>query len=458
MQLLPCSTLQIEDLSHRQKYRRHPRNLQEIIVFCKTNNHAHHLQLSIIIVNYNVKYFLEQCLYSVINACKSIEAEIFVVDNNSSDGSGEYLVSKFPQVKFRWNTDNPGFGKASNSALSEATGERILFLNPDTILPEDCLVKCLDFFRLHQDCGALGVRMIDGSGRFLKESKRSFPSATASFYKIIGLAKIFPTSKTFAAYYAGHLPEDKNNPTDVLSGAFMMLDKRMADATKGFDEDFFMYAEDIDLSFRIQKEGKKNYYFADTTILHFKGESTQKLSADYIKHFYGAMERFVAKHYRNQQMKLFFTVAAIKGNKLFASLVLSIKKLFSKNKGIGSNLATAIIASQPDFDEVIHLVKYAKIPVAITGRITVDITDQENNIGNIAVIRTIVADKKIGQIVFCEAAINNKTAIGLIQQLPATTSFLFHASGSGSIVGSNEKNTRGIFIAKEQAISCKETV
>ena len=156
------------------------------------------LQLSIIIVNYNVKYFLEQCLYSVQKACTGIKAEVFVVDNHSADGSREYLSSKFPKVVFKWNMNNDGFGKASNSVLKETKGDYILFLNPDTIVPEDCFEKCLSFFKKNQNCGSLGVHMLDGSGRFLKESKRGFPSPLISLFKMAGLAGLFPSSKIFA--------------------------------------------------------------------------------------------------------------------------------------------------------------------------------------------------------------------------------------------------------------------
>lgn len=406
------------------------------------------LQLSIIIVNYNVKYFLEQCLCSVIKACAGIDAEIFVVDNNSSDGSEAYLQPKFPVVKFRWDKINNGFGKANNIALREAKGEYILFLNPDTIVPEDCFTKCLGFFKQHQDCGALGVRMIDGSGSFLKESKRSFPSAMASFYKMAGLAALFPKSKVFAAYYAGHLPEKKNNAVDVLAGAFMMLTKNMAAATKGFDESFFMYAEDIDLSYRIQKEGKKNYYFPETTIIHFKGESTQKLSKFYIRHFYGAMQRFVSKHYSEKKATLFFTSIAIFLTKVFAHFKLFLNKMFASRAGLPFQQQMAVITSQKDFNEVIHLLKYASFPINICGRITADEAEIDDNLGPLSKAELIIKEKKITQLLFCETAIANKNVIEVMEGLSGKVNFLFHQQGSCSIVGSNEKNRNGIFIAK----------
>ncbi|MEO6356235.1 MAG: glycosyltransferase family 2 protein, partial [Ferruginibacter sp.] len=234
------------------------------------------MQLSVIIVNYNVKYFTEQCLYSVVKACKNIEAEIFVVDNHSTDGSYDYLSNKFANVHFIWNRKNTGFAKANNVALQKASGEYVLFLNPDTIVPEDCFEKCVAFYRQQKNIGAMGIRMIDGKGEFLRESKRGIPSISTSFFKLSGLAALFPRSRTFARYYIGNMPNNVNQPVPVLSGAFMMAERKIINSVQGFDETFFMYGEDIDLSYRIQKAGYNNYYFSESTIIHFKGESTKK--------------------------------------------------------------------------------------------------------------------------------------------------------------------------------------
>ncbi len=263
------------------------------------------MQLTIIIVNYNVKHFLEQCLFSVLKACKNITAEIIVVDNNSTDGSKELLQPAFPQVTFIWNNINAGFAKANNQALALAQGEYILFLNPDTLVAEDCFEKCLTFFKQHTNTGALGIRMIDGSGKFLKESKRAFPSPRTSLYKLSGLAKLFPHDKTFAKYHLGHLPQTENHEVDVLAGAFMLLPKKVLTTVGSFDETFFMYGEDVDLSYRVQKAGYSNYYFAESTIIHFKGESTKKGSLNYVRLFYSAMSIFVKKHYSGSRAALF---------------------------------------------------------------------------------------------------------------------------------------------------------
>ncbi|HUR65883.1 MAG TPA: glycosyltransferase [Chitinophagaceae bacterium] len=263
------------------------------------------MQLSVIIVNFNVKHFLEQCLYSVQRAIEGLQAEMIVVDNNSTDGSMQYLPPKFPAARFIGNKENVGFARACNQGLAMASGQYILFLNPDTIVPEDCFQKCIDFLGSKNEAGALGIRMLDGSGHFLKESKRSFPSPMTSLYKLFGLSKLFPRSKTFSRYHLGHLDEKENNEADVLAGAFMMIKKEVLDKVGGFDENFFMYGEDVDLSFRIQKAGFKNYYFAGSSILHFKGESTRKGSMNYVRMFYTAMSKFVRKHYGGSRAGFF---------------------------------------------------------------------------------------------------------------------------------------------------------
>ncbi|MEO7523565.1 MAG: glycosyltransferase family 2 protein [Ferruginibacter sp.] len=407
------------------------------------------MDLSVIIVNYNVKYFLEQCLYSVIKAAKNTTTEIFVVDNHSTDGSREYLELKFPDIIFRWNRENTGFAKANNSVLKEVKGDYILFLNPDTILPEDCFEKCIAFLRLRENCGALGVRMIDGSGNFLKESKRSFPSAAAAFFKMTGMAAIFPGSQLFSRYYAGHLPEHKVNVVDVLAGAFFMAPKKVIDAVAGFDEDFFMYGEDIDLAYRIRNEGYKNYYFPDITIVHFKGESTQKQSKLYIQRFYGAMQLFVKKHYKRRVNAKYFMGLAISLSKTVAIIKLLFVSAFSgRKKSTSAGKETMVIAGQGYFNEMIQLIKYAEDPLIIQGRITLDNSDKDPAAGNIDTIESIISKNKTSKIIFCEGPLEFKKMIEMMQQLKKKTGFLFHAKQSDSIVGSDDKNANGIFIAK----------
>jgi GT2 family glycosyltransferase len=255
------------------------------------------MDLSIIIVNYNVRHFLEQCLFSVQKAIRGLQAEVYVIDNNSSDNSVDWLQPRFPSIQFFSNKENIGFAKACNQGIKLAKGKYILFLNPDTIVPEDCFQKCISFFNTRPDAGALGIKMLDGSGKFLKESKRSFPSPRTSLFKLFGLSRVFPHSKIFSKYHLGNLDENKDHEVDVLAGAFMMIKKEVLDKTGGFDEVFFMYGEDVDLSYRIQKNGYKNYYFSGSSIIHFKGESTRKGSLNYVRLFYNAMSVFVSKHY-----------------------------------------------------------------------------------------------------------------------------------------------------------------
>ncbi len=263
------------------------------------------MQLSVIIVNYNVKHFLEQCLCSVQRAIAGIETEVIIVDNNSQDNSVSFLQSLFPSFIFLSNSENKGFSKGCNQGLAVSTGKYVLFLNPDTIVPEDCFSKCIAFLSSHADAGALGVRMLDGRGKFLKESKRSFPSPLTALYKLSGLSSLFPRSHTFGKYHLEYLPANENHDVDVLAGAFMMIKREVMEKTGSFDEIFFMYAEDIDLSYRIQKAGYKNYFFSESSIIHFKGESTRKQSFNYVRMFYTAMNLFVKKHYHDNRAGMF---------------------------------------------------------------------------------------------------------------------------------------------------------
>lgn len=263
------------------------------------------MKLSVVIVNYNVKYFLEQALLSVRQAIVNIDAEVFVVDNNSVDDSVEMVREKFPEVILIANKDNPGFSIANNQAIRQSKGEYVLLLNPDTVVEEDTFEKCIMFMDAHPQAGGLGVKMIDGSGRFLPESKRGFPSPKVAFFKTFGLARIFPKSKTFNYYHLGHLSKDENHEVDVLAGAFMWLRKSVLDEIGLLDEAFFMYGEDIDLSYRIVKAGYKNFYLAETTIIHYKGESTKKGSLNYVRTFYNAMIIFARKHFQGEQAWLF---------------------------------------------------------------------------------------------------------------------------------------------------------
>ncbi|MDI1354029.1 MAG: glycosyltransferase [bacterium] len=263
------------------------------------------LKLSVIIVNYNVKHFLEQCLFSVFKALKGIDSEVFVVDNNSVDGSLALLREKFAQVKIISNNQNLGFSRANNQAIRLATGKYVLLLNPDTVVQEDTFSQTLAFMDSHPDAGGLGIKMLDGKGAFLPESKRGLPTPEVAFYKIFGLAKLFPASKKFGQYHLTYLNKNANHEVDVLSGAFMLIRKETLDKIGLLDETFFMYGEDIDLSYRITQAGYKNYYFAGSSIIHYKGESTKKSSVNYVIVFYKAMAIFAKKHFSQKNARLF---------------------------------------------------------------------------------------------------------------------------------------------------------
>lgn len=254
-------------------------------------------QLSIIIVNYNVRHFLEQALLSVQRAIATLDAEVFVVDNNSVDGSVAMLYDKFPWVKVIANKKNLGFSKGNNLAIRQAQGKYILLLNPDTVVEEDTFTKIIEFMDATPDAGALGVKMYNGEGKFLPESKRALPTPWVAFYKIFGLSRLFPKSKKFGKYHLTYLNPDEIHQIEVLSGAFMFMRKSVLDEIGYLDEDFFMYGEDIDLSYRVTKAGYHNYYYPHTKIIHYKGESTRKGSLNYVLVFYDAMRIFAEKHF-----------------------------------------------------------------------------------------------------------------------------------------------------------------
>lgn len=234
-----------------------------------------------------------------------VETEVFVVDNNSVDGSVEMVREKFPWVHCIANKGNAGFSKANNQAIRISKGEYVILLNPDTVVEEDTFEKCVRFMDEHPDAGGLGVQMIDGKGNFLPESKRGLPSPAVAFYKIFGLSALFPKSKTFGRYHLGYLDKDKTHEVEILAGAFMMMRRTALDKTGLLDETFFMYGEDIDLSYRILKAGYKNYYFPGTRIIHYKGESTKKSSVNYVIVFYKAMIIFAAKHFSGGHARTF---------------------------------------------------------------------------------------------------------------------------------------------------------
>lgn len=247
------------------------------------------MKLSVLILNYNVRYFLEQCLLSVQKAIENLDAEIIVVDNDSDDNSCKMVKTLFPNVILIENDENVGFSKANNQAAAVAKGEYLCILNPDTAVSEDTFIKAIAYSENNENMGALGVYLMDGTGNFLPESKRNLPTPKVSLMKLSGFPK---------KYYASHLQENSSGEVDVLVGAFMLLKRSIYNEVDGFDEAYFMYGEDIDLSYKITKAGYRNHYCGETTVLHYKGESTVRDEA-YLERFYGAMRIFYKKHFNS---------------------------------------------------------------------------------------------------------------------------------------------------------------
>jgi N-acetylglucosaminyl-diphospho-decaprenol L-rhamnosyltransferase len=378
--------------------------------------------LSVVIVSYNVKFFLEQCLSSLTKAVEMLsqsgkKSEVYIVDNASTDGSIDFLKPLFPSFHFIRNIENTGFAKANNQALGLCRGEFVLFLNPDTILAEDTLTLCINYLSSQRGAGALGPRMIDGAGNYLKESKRGFPSPAASFYKMTGIARLFPRSKIFSAYYAGHLRERTTHSVSVLSGAFMLIRKSVLDEIGGFDERYFMYAEDIDLCYRICQAGYLNYYFPETTIIHFKGESTRKDSG-YVVLFYQAMTLFIDKHFKRESssLRLAGLKMGIKIQQLAAHFHLPLRKIRIKNKSQMKIFIDGDPLTQRDW---MQKLKDRKFP-------------------------TTNSDMEAGEIIFCEGSAKTwKSIICGLSKGHKKVIYKFHGAGTHAAVGSNSSLDQG---------------
>jgi GT2 family glycosyltransferase len=293
------------------------------------------MQLSVIILNYNVRYFLEQCVLSVENAIRNIDAEIIVVDNHSSDDSVAMVRSRFPNVKLIVNQDNAGFPKGNNIGVSRAKGEYICILNPDTVVAEDTFEKVLAFAESKENLGIVGVKLIDGTGKFLPESKRGIPTPWVAFTKVTGLYKSFDV---FNEYYAAHLDENQTGKVEILVGAFMLMKRELYNEVGGFDENCFMYSDDIDLSYMVLKKGKSNYYFGETSVIHYKGESTVK-DEKYMQRFREAMNFFYRKHFR----KSFVFDVFMKAGAYFFSI-------FKKNQTVPQKVVNGYALMSEDED------------------------------------------------------------------------------------------------------------
>lgn len=371
---------------------------------------------------------------SVKSAIEFIDAEVVVIDNRSTDNSIGYLQKKFQWVNFISNETNEGFAKANNSALKQCTGDLILFLNPDTILPENILQNCLQFFSATTEAGAAGVRMIDGSGNFLPESKRAFPSPIDSFFKLCGLADFFPKSKLFNKYALGFLPEREIHEVDVLCGAFFMAKRSILEQLAGFDEVFFMYGEDIDLSYRIKKAGSKIYYLGTQTIVHFKGESARKDDLNYVRMFYKAMQVFVKKHYTGGYallMALFLQVAIyIRAGMSFTAAI--FKKLVKKSstRGDENNGRLLLVGDDESVKEAQEII-LKKRPGSITDKAaTTDLRELKS--------------LEQREIIFCTGSLLNAECIGFVNEEKKRFIYKWHGLNTASIVGSNDKKITGV--------------
>ena len=372
------------------------------------------MQLSVIILNYNVRYFLEQCILSVQKALEGIDGEIIVVDNASSDDSCEMMKDKFPNIKLIENATNLGFPKGNNIGVAQAKGEYICILNPDTVVAEDTFAKILNskFQIPNSQLGIIGCKLIDGTGNFLPESKRGVPAPWVAFTKIFGLYKI---SNYFGKYYAQHLSENQSGKVDILVGAFMMMKREFYLEVGGFDENCFMYSDDIDLSYLVLKTGKSNYYFHETSVIHYKGESTVR-DGTYMKRFREAMQFFYKKHFKKSW---FFDLMMLFGTFIFSFL----KKIQQKNK-------LRII------DEYVVFSK-AELDLKLSKKVTylTDLNQFKNQPQkNIEIIFDISAFSFTEIITFME---NNRNH---------NLSFKNYISSSNYLIGSNNSNDRGQII------------
>ena len=373
------------------------------------------MQLSIVILNYNVRYFLEQCLLSVQEAIAAIDAEIIVVDNNSSDESVLMMKEKFPSIKLIENKDNFGF--------PQAKGKYVCILNPDTVVAEDTFVKILAFAERQNNLGIIGCKLIDGTGEFLPESKRGIPTPWVAFTKVFGLYKIFPKTKLFNQYYAQHLNENETGKAAILVGAFMFLEKEVYEELNGFDENCFMYADDIDLSYRALQIGKTNCYFHETTVLHYKGESTVK-DEKYMMRFQEAMNFFYQKHFKKSQ---FFSAFIQIGSFLF-----SVAKKFQGKPKENPLPESYFLCSENE--------NFAKKLAPILENKVAFLDFKEEKMVN----SCLILKGKKTEIILDNHYISFKKCIEIIETLKdKKVTFKIFPKNTGFIIGSNSRNDRG---------------
>lgn len=377
------------------------------------------MQLSIIILNYNVRYFLEQCVRSVQNAIRDIDAEIIVVDNNSSDDSCEMVRKRFPQVKLIESPTNAGFPKGNNLGVAGAKGEYLCILNPDTVVAEDTFTKILAFAQSKPDLGIVGCKLIDGTGHFLPESKRGIPTPWVAFTKVMGLYKL---SDVFGKYYASHLSEDQTGKVEILVGAFMLMKTQTYREVGGFDEDCFMYSDDIDLSYMVLKTGKSNYYYHETSVIHYKGESTVR-DGLYMKRFREAMDFFYKKHFRKS---LFFDGSMKIGATLFS--------IVKQKQAVKNTVKPNEYLLLSDDEQLRHDVENL-----LGKKVTRYDTDLKNTINSLA-----SRSYSNTELIFDNATLHFKQIITLMEQLKDSgLTFKILPQDSGFLIGSNDSNDRG---------------
>ena len=372
------------------------------------------MDISVVIVNYNVRHFLEQCILSIQAASNNLAVEIIVVDNFSTDGSVSILKKKYSDVKFISNSANVGFAKANNIGVAAAVGNYVLILNPDTVLAEDTLHLIYNYAKTKKKLGVLGVKLIDGSGNFLPESKREIPTPTVAFNKLFG----FSSSKK-SKYYAPHLNDSESGEVPILVGAFMFLRKKIYNEVQGFDEDYFMYGEDIDLSYKVLQKGYKNYYFSDTKVIHYKGESTLK-DTRYLKHFYYSMKLFYKKHFK---LNFFYDLWLKFG--IESWFLLNYLKLVGDTKGIYTSSKILYIGNNQSIIRFLN--DNYKFCISTTTQCIIEISKlvKDNRIDTVVFDNDILTNK---QIIHFFNVLKNKNLVFKIH--PKTTNFLIGSFNS----------------------------
>lgn len=381
------------------------------------------MKLSVIIVNYNVRYFLELCLQSVQDALLDLDSEIIVVDNNSEDDSCKMVLENFPDVTLIENKENYGFAKANNQGVSKARGQYVLILNPDTVIAKDTLIQILKFAKSRHNFGALGAKLIGGNGRFLSESKRGIPTPLVSLFKLTGF-----TSRSTGKYYANHLKEDETGVIEILVGAFMLMTRKVYNEVHGFDEKYFMYGEDIDLSYKILNKGYRNYYYADSKIIHYKGECTIR-NAKRLRHFHEAMDIFYKEHFKVN--RLYDLVMHIGIN--FWYLMKALQK--SNKKSRPPELPDSLVYCGQNDDVYGKLKRMCNSRTRLFHFSSADDTQ---------VLKDFAKSNNIKEIIFDNNCITYKKIISNISLLKNEGfTFKIHPKDTNYIVGSNDSESRG---------------